>query len=435
MRIAWLVVVAACGSSSGQPGDASVDAPKSIDAASDASALPPLTQRAYIKSPHPAERQYFGIGVALSSDASRLAVVEGNAVDVYVQTNQTWALEQAIVIGVGNYGVGGSPIAMSGDGTRILAGEMSSDARVFVRNGTAWTEETVLVPAGEQGNDFFGSAVALSRDGTTAVIGAYDEDATHGAGGQTFTGAAHVFSRSGSVWSYVGKILGSNTEANDYFGWSVAASGDGSTIAVGAFGEQSKANGVGGDQTDNSTANAGAAYVFTRTGMTYAQQAYLKSAASQTNGGFGWSLALSDSGDTLIGGAYDESRGILTNSGNAYVFQRSGTTWEPEGPLVAPHPATGALFGTSVAISADGTAFAVGANAETDRTGAAFVFANGIASRYVASNAEAMDEFGRAVALSADAKTLVVGAVGEASSNTDPSDNHAASAGAVYVFE
>src|SRR5690606_15975665 len=94
---------------------------------------------------------------------------------------------------------------------------------------------------------------------------------------ELFAGAVYVFTRAGTTWSQQAppKVKASNTE-RDSFGYSVALSGDGSVLAVGAPGEGSAATGVNGDQADNSAGGAGAVYVFTRAGATWSQHAYVK---------------------------------------------------------------------------------------------------------------------------------------------------------------
>ncbi|MFN7743791.1 MAG: FG-GAP repeat protein [Phycisphaerales bacterium] len=144
------------------------------------------------------------------------------------------------------------------------------------------------------------------------------------------SGASRTYSvtvLSGSQQAYV---KASNTGAGDIFGSSVALSGDGSTLAVGALYEASSATGLNGNQADNSATNAGAVYVFTRTGSTWAQQAYVK--ASNTGAGdiFGRSVALSG-GSTLAVGASGEASSATglngnqadnsaSNAGAVYVF-------------------------------------------------------------------------------------------------------------------
>src|SRR5207244_849386 len=112
-------------------------------------------------------------------------------------------------------------------------------------------------------------------------------------------------------------VKASNTDSGDTFGI-VAISGN--TVVVGAFGEASAANGVNGDQSDNSSPSTGAAYVFVRNGNTWSQQAYLKASNSDTGAVFGISVAIS--GDTIVVGA--AGAGVL-GTGLAYVFVRNGT--------------------------------------------------------------------------------------------------------------
>ena len=136
-----------------------------------------------------------------------------------------------------------------------------------------------------------------------------------------------MFVRSGEMWSQQAYLKASNTDAGDWFGYSVAISGD--TVVVGAAFEGSSATGVNGNQDDNNAAGAGAAHVFARDGGVWSQQAYLK--ASNTNSGdrFGWSVAISD--DTVVVGAVveessatgvdgDQGDNRAPDAGAAYVF-------------------------------------------------------------------------------------------------------------------
>src|SRR5204863_389874 len=118
----------------------------------------------------------------------------------------------------------------------------------------------------------------------------------------TEAGAVYVFTRTGSTWLQQAYIKASNTgnaavgdgfPEGDQFGYSIALSSDGNTLAVGAIGEDSNASGVNGDQTDNSANQAGAAYVFARSGGTWAQQAYVKSSMTRPNVLFGYSIGIS----------------------------------------------------------------------------------------------------------------------------------------------
>lgn len=344
----------------------------------------------------------------------------------------------------------------------IRVGQTAIDVTVTAADGKTRTSTTIDVSGTRTSMTYvkasntrafalFGSAVAVSGD--TVVVGAPGEssDATGIDGDQSSTmadsaGAVYVFRRNGATWSQEAYVKASNTLPSSTFGWSVALSGD--TLVVGSPGESSNAKGIGGDQSDSSAMGAGAVYVFTRTGKTWTQQAYIKASNTREYAAFGSAVALS--GDTLAVGSYQESsnaKGVGGNqadtsaqsAGAVYVFARTGTTWAQEAYVKASNTRAGAGFGKSVALSVD--LLAVGAPGESsDATGAgaAYVFARTgttwAQQAYVkASNSRADTGFGDAVALSGD--TLAVGAPGESSkSATSPGDTSAPGAGAAYVF-
>ena len=169
------------------------------------------------------------------------------------------------------------------------------------------------------------------------------------------SGAAYVFTRTGTTWAQQAYIKASNADASDQFGWSLALSNDGNTLGVGAQGEGSAATSINGNQEDNSAADAGAAYVFVRSGSTWTQQAYIKASNTGTAGTadsfgdgdqFGVSLALSDDGRTVAIGAISEdsaAAGIngnqadnsATSAGAVYVFALTGSTWAQQAYIKA----------------------------------------------------------------------------------------------------
>jgi trimeric autotransporter adhesin len=325
-------------------------------------------------------------------------------------------------------------------------------------------------------SDKLGWAIALSADGSTLAVGAPGEasvatgvDGNQADNSTPGAGAVYVFTRSGTTWTQQAYIKPSNTNAGDNFGQSVALSADGSTLAVGAPREASAATGVDGNQADNSAPGAGAVYVFTRSGTTWTQQAYIK--ASNTNAGdnFGQSVALSADGSTLAVGAPGEASAATGVGGNqannanpgacaVYVSTRSGRTWIQQAYMKASNTDAGDQFGQSVTLSADGSTLAVGAfreasaatgiggnqaNNSASSAGAVYVFTRSATTwtqqAYIkASNTDASDQFGWSVSLSADGLILAVGAPGEASAATgvggNQADNAALGAGAVYVF-
>jgi len=295
---------------------------------------------------------------------------------------------------------------------------------------------------GEAG-DRLGRSVAVSGDGQTVAFGAWDEasSATGINGDETDnsaagTGAVYVFRRNGFDWTQEAYIKPINANAGAHFAASVALSGDGNVLAVGA------------DLEDTTAANSGAAYIYRRNAGVWSTEAALKASNPDATDHFGGAIALSRDGATLAVGAADEdSAGIETDNsalsaGAVYIFTFAGS-WTQQAYIKPSNINAGDLFGTSVALSVDGSVLAVGATAETAGAGAAYVFTRSgtswMQSAYIkASNAEANDSFGDSVALSDDGGTLAVAAVFESSAgrgiDADQTDNSAGNSGAVYVF-
>ena len=407
------------------------------------------SQQAYIKASNTGASDQFGISLSLSGDGNTLAV-GANAED----SNAT---------------------GINGDQSDNSA-SFSGAAYVYVRSGTSWSQQAYIKASNAEANDFFGQSLSLSADGNTLAVGANGEasNATGINGDQSDNsvipaGAAYVFVRSGTSWSQQAYIKASNTGTSDQFGGSLSLSGDGNTLVVGASGEDSNATGINGDQSNNSASDAGAAYVYVRSGTSWSQQAYVKAGNAEAGDSFGRSLSLSVAGNTLAVGATsedsnatgingDESDNSAFVAGAVYVYTRSGITWSQQAYVKASNTEAIDRFGTAVSLSADGNTLAVGANVEDSNatgingdqsdnsasgSGAAYVFVRSGAmwsqQAYAkASNTGGDDQFGRAVGLSADGNTLAVGANDESSNATgvggDQTDNSANSSGAVYVY-
>jgi hypothetical protein len=475
-------------------------------------------QQAYVKASSSGAGDSLGASVALSADGSTLAVgapgessnatgINGNqasnsamdsgAVYVFARAGTTWVQEAYVKASnteAGDYF--GARVALSADGNTLAVGARGEDSNatgvngnqadtsadsagavyVFGRMGTTWTQQAYVKASNTRRQLYFGGSVALNADGNTLAVGATadNSNATGINGNQVDTsapgaGAVFVFVRTGTTWTQQAYVKASNTGASDLFGESVALSGDGNSLAVGAEQEQSNATGVNGSQSNNSVRRAGAVYVFTRAGTTWSQQAYVKAFNTAPDAGFGGSVALSADGSTLaVAARYEGSNatGIDGNqadtsaygAGAVYVFARVGATWAQQAYVKASNTGAGDFFGSAVALSADGSALAVGAYGEESSAaglngnqgdnsasgaGAVYVFTRvGTAwaqRAYIkASNAEGGDGFGQSVALSADGSTLAVGAEYEGSRATgidgNQADNSAQSAGAVYVF-
>jgi len=273
----------------------------------------------------------FGIGEPEAGELAQQAYLKASNTDAYDHFGITIALSGDTLAG----GAGDEDsVSMWGDEVQADNGTESSGAvYVFVRNGSKWSQQAFLKASNTGVNDFFGSSVSLSGD--TLAVGAYGEasSATGVNGDQAdntavSSGAAYVFIRKGASWSQEAYLKASNADSGDYFGASVALSGD--TLVVGARNEASGAAGVDGNQEDNTAPYSGAAYVFVRNGSVWSQQAYLKASNATKFDGFGDSLALS--GDTVAVGADCEASAAMgvngdqldnsaDKSGAVYVFR------------------------------------------------------------------------------------------------------------------
>lgn len=279
--------------------------------------------------------------------------------------------------GLNGLALDGSVLAVGAPGEASMGGQSDNSAPgsgavyVFARTGAEWHQEAYLKAPNAEANDHFGCSLALSGD--SLVIGATGErsNATTVNGNQldnsaNGAGAAYVFVRGGSGWSLQAYLKPFNTNAGDRFGSTVDI--DGNRIIVGADAEDSAATGVNGIESDNSAINSGAAYVFLRTGTTWTQEAYLKPSNTRAAAQFGASVAIE--GDTVVVGSQGESSGMPTMpsdtstpaSGAAYVFTRDLSGWSETAYIKAASPNEGDFFGSAVAVSGD--TVVVGANSD-----------------------------------------------------------------------
>ena len=320
----------------------------------------------------------FGASVALSNDGNTLAVGapfedssvtginqpsdaladDSGAAYVFVRSVASWS--QEAFVKASNTGAEdnfGRSVVLSNDGNTLAVGAPGEDsadsanqndetalssgaAYVYFRSGAAWdlTPPAYIKASNPDAQDAFGHSLALSGDGSTLAVGAYREasNATVIGGDQSNnsasdSGAVYVFLLSGTTWNQQAYVKASNAQADDQFGWALALSSDGNTLVVGARYEDSNATGVGGDQTNNTPTNSGAAYAFVRSGGTWAQRSYVKASNTGSGDQFAWSLALSADGNTLAVGANNEDSNATgvggdpdndgtDNSGAAYLY-------------------------------------------------------------------------------------------------------------------
>ena len=473
----------------------------------------------YFKASNTQANDLLGSTISLSADGSTLAVgasgegsgavgvngdqtdnsaADAGAVYVFARTNGVWAQQAYVKASNTNAGDSfGWNVSLSADGNTLAVGAYNEDSNatgvngnqndnsitdsgavyVFTRTNAVWTQQAYIKPSTLDTSDNFGIFVAVNADGNTLAVSAMGEDSNAmGVGGDqtdnsaTDSGAVYVFTRNNAVWTQQAYIKASNTDADDLFGSSVSLSADGSTMAVGAEGEDSKAVGVNGDQSDNSVTGSGAVYVFTRTGGLWTQQAYVKASNTDANDSLGmFSLSLSADGSTLaatVQGDDSNATGIdgdpadnsMVDSGAVYVFSRTNGVWGQQAYIKASNTEEKDFFGTSTTLSANGTTLAIGAFGEdssatgiggdqTDNSiifsGAVYVFTvnEGTWSQrsYIKTPIPSVrDTFGFDMAISGDGTTLAIGALAEDSNATgiggDMSDNSATESGAVYLY-
>jgi len=324
----------------------------------------------------------FGVSVALSADGDTALIGgpgdNGNVGSVWVFTRvgSSWTQQGPKLTGAGEAGEGrfGRSVSLSADGDTALIGGAADRggagaAWVFARSGSSWTQQGAkLTGAGESGAGHFGGSVTLSGEGNIALVS--------GPGDDGWVGAAWLFQRTGSGWLQLGeKLTGAGEIGEGHFGRSVALSADGNAAIV------------GGRSDDG---HLGAAWVFAPSGGLWAQQGEKLLAGGESGPGeFGYSVALSADGEAaLIGGPRDEGR-----AGAAWTFTRSGVTWSQRGEkLTARNQASNGSFGASAALSADGSTALIGGFSENGRLGAAWVFQEGTAE--TASSGEAGPNYG-----------------------------------------
>jgi len=307
-------------------------------------------QQALLRASLNGYQYYFGRRVSISADGNTLAVStpgelnEEGAAYVFTRNDGSWQ-EQAYLKASNPEGqicnselpdcyrwgdAFGTGLDLSDDGNTLAIGAPGEDSAaigidgdqgdnssrgrgavyVFVRNDETWQQQAYVKANFDYDHPTsFGEAIALSATGDTLAVGTPGDDsiATGINGVQSgyinegvSSGAVYVFERTGVSWQQQAFVKASNTDRMDEFGGALSLSADGNTLAVGAYGEDSAAIGVNGDQADNSAASSGAAYVLTRTAGVWQQRAYLKATDTQERDYFGLRISLSADGQSLV---------------------------------------------------------------------------------------------------------------------------------------
>lgn len=354
----------------------------------------------------------------------------------------------------------GMAVAIDGDTAVIAAPQKTigtnpfqGQVYVFVRSGAAWTEQSKLVASDGTAGDLFGSAVAISGD--SLVVGAPMKSV----GVHADQGQAYVFVRSGTSWSEQARLVGSDGAKSDRFGNSVALHGD--TVVVGASGKKVGSNyqqgqayvytragsswseqaklidndgnasevfgypvsiskdtiAIGAVFKTHPTSNLGQVFVYVRSGVSWSEQAKLIASDGAFDDGYGWSVSISE--DTIFVGAYGQEVNMNARQGQVYVYTRSGVLWSEQAKLTASDGEADDSFGIQVALS--GSVAVIGAPLKTvganRRQGQAYVYVRTGAfwteqAKLAASDGAIQDAFGFALAVSRD--TVLAGLAGKA---------------------
>lgn len=378
-------------------------------------------QQAFIKASNADINDEFGTSVSLSSDGNTLAVGAINessngkgvnadknnnsnsgsgAAYIFTRNNSEWTEQSYIkASNTGRWDGFGERVFLSPDGSTLAVSSTDENSSatgingnenlntlggagavyVFCRNGNLWSQQAYIKPSTMRDNDHFGISIGLSEDGNILAVGSYGEksNATGVNGDESndsayWSGAVYIYERNGNEWSQQAYIKASNTNEFDYFGENLYLSSDGKTLAVGAIGEASGAQGINNDQLDNSKLSSGAVYVFTHYSGQWRQQAYIKASKALGINLFGSSITLSSNGDMLAVGARSENGGSTgingdqndrsgSGSGAVYLFERNEGIWSQQAYIKASNTGQSDMFGYNVSMSSDGENLAIGA--------------------------------------------------------------------------
>ena len=316
------------------------------------------SQQAYIKASNTDARDFFGSNIDLSNDGSTLAIT----------AEYEW----------------GSAIGVNGNDADNSAQE-SGAAYVFARDPAGvWTQQAYVKASNTTATDYFGRNVALSGDGATLAVSSLDDSRATGVngdqniGGAEFSGAVFVFTRdTGGVWTQEAYIKASNTGIDDLFGYALALSEDGSSLAASSYLDDSLATGIGGDDSDNSASDAGAVFLFTKNSGLWSQHTYIKASNTDAGDTFGTDVDISSDGKILAVSAVrersnatgvngDEANNSLNFAGAVYIFSLQSTgNWKQQAYVKASNTGVDDSFGSAISLSGDGTVLSVGAWTES----------------------------------------------------------------------
>jgi len=393
---------------------------------------------AYIRPDSSVNFTYFGSALDLSEDGTELFAgfsnddsgVAGNSLDtslsssgsvyVFTKTSGVWAKTDYLQAGtIKNNARFGQSLDLSKDGQYLAVGAPNDSSgsnvingnesdtsaagagsvTVFVRNpDNTWSQHAYIKASDAAADDYFGTPVQISDDGSVLAVGAYRADGVGNSAERA--GVGYIYKRSGVTWTEDAMVEASNAKAQFYFSVNIDLSGDGTTFVASSRG-QSSVGGINNDQLDDSASESGAVYVFKDSGTSWDQEAFIKADRPFIGGNFGrTALILNETGDKLYvgeNGNRASSKGIdgdsfsegKIRSGAFYIFEKTAGSWSKAHFIKSPNPESYDEFGYSGDVSSDGSILAIGAynengngkllegnpaNNDTPGSGAVFIY-------------------------------------------------------------
>lgn len=294
---------------------------------------------------------FFGGSVAMDTNGLYMAVAaqgdntagDQGSVYIFFKGSGSWVQQQKLTnptTGL-NFGVGA--LTLNADGDYLAVGNIALNVvYIYTRSGSTWTLQATLTGSDTVAGDQFGFSASFSSTGDYIVIGAPTADLVSPT--RTNAGAAYVFTRSGTVWTQQAKLIASDAESDDNFGEAVVISTNGTFITVGA------------PREDTTGSNAGAIYLYTRSGSTWTQNSKRQSSDIAANDNFGATLSISNDGLYLLVGAPGDNAQV----GAVYVFSNLVPFYLEVAKLVPAAQIAGLRFGESIDTNFDGTRSIVG---------------------------------------------------------------------------
>jgi hypothetical protein len=352
--------------------------------------------------------------VSLSANGSRVAVGanenDGFSIDpnsiaghvrIFEHIGNTWVQLGADIDGQDLLGRSGSSVSLSADGNRVAigasgntdAGPGSGQVRVFEYVGSSWMQLGSNIN-GEAAGDFSGFAVSLSANGARLAIGADGNDAAGASAGHV-----RVFEFVNSAWVQLGADIDGEA-ADDFSGWSVDLNSDGSRVAIGARGN------------DDGGTNAGHVRVYGLIGGSWVQVgADINGEASPDSSGSRDTLAISADGNRVAIGA-PFNAGSFVSAGHVRVYDLIGGSWVQVGTDIDGKIA-GETSGDAVSMSSDGSRIVVGSPGQPPGKTRVYEF---VGSDWIqlgsdVSGQDSPDASGDFVAMSGDGTRFAIGSM------------------------